>query len=111
MLVTPQRGKEETMGPTDVLVGVDGSASGLTALRWAATEASRRGAALRVLLAYHWRFPGVEQVAGEELAETNRTQAHAIVADAVARAGSVAPGLDVYGSAAEGQAAAMLLEA
>lgn len=42
-----------------VVVGVDGSPSSVTALRWAAREASMRGVSLRVVSAYHWDVPPV----------------------------------------------------
>ncbi|MCE3553161.1 universal stress protein [Pseudonocardia sp. RS11V-5] len=43
----------DTSGPA-VVVGVDGSDSALDAVRWAATEADRRGAALRLVEAVPW---------------------------------------------------------
>ena len=42
-----------TSGPA-VVVGVDGSDSALDAVRWAAAEAARRGAALRLVAAVPW---------------------------------------------------------
>jgi nucleotide-binding universal stress UspA family protein len=42
------------MAATGIVVGVDGSAPSRAALRWAATEARRRRAPLRVLLSYEW---------------------------------------------------------
>ncbi len=38
------------MSQNTVVVGVDGSEHSLVAARWAATEAQRRGAALRIVL-------------------------------------------------------------
>ncbi len=99
------------MDTTEVVVGFDRSAPSLTALHWAAAEAGRRGVPLRVVLAYHWRFPGAERMAGEDFAETVHQQARTIVAEAVVRARKVTPGLDAHGSTVEGQAAAALLEA
>ncbi|BCY09990.1 universal stress protein [Actinoplanes sp. L3-i22] len=37
-----------------IVVGVDGSASGRRALRWAAREAAGPGTAVRAVLAWHW---------------------------------------------------------
>ena len=95
----------------DVVVGFDGSAPALGALRWAAAEAGRRGVRLRVLLSYHWRFPGAERIAGEATVDALREQAHVVVAEAVAQARKVTPGLEALGSTVEGHAAGALLDA
>jgi nucleotide-binding universal stress UspA family protein len=41
---------------TAVVVGVDGSDPALAAVRWAAVEAARRGAQLRLVAAVPWRI-------------------------------------------------------
>ncbi|WP_214401405.1 universal stress protein [Pseudonocardia lacus] len=53
-----------------VVVGIDGSASALDAARWAALEARRRGAPLRLMTAYPWtrQFDG-----GVGLGESHRS--------------------------------------
>jgi nucleotide-binding universal stress UspA family protein len=51
----------------DVVVGFDGSASSRRAVRWAAAEAGRQNAPLRVVLAYHPRWPGANVATGGEL--------------------------------------------
>jgi nucleotide-binding universal stress UspA family protein len=40
--------------PSVIVVGLDDSPSGRRALAWAAAEASRRGATLQVITAWHW---------------------------------------------------------
>src|SRR3569833_2941376 len=45
--------------PMSVLVGIDVSAQGTAALRWAAKEAALRMTTLRVLHAFPWPLPGV----------------------------------------------------
>jgi nucleotide-binding universal stress UspA family protein len=42
------------VGRPVVTVGVDGSECALRAVRWAAAEAARRGAALRLVTAFGW---------------------------------------------------------
>lgn len=78
-------------GGAAVVVGVDGSDSALAAVRWAAEEASRRGAVLRLVAAVAWMayepvgesaFRGDERriltVAAEGHLETARTAARRI---------------------------------
>lgn len=96
---------------TDVVVGVDGSAPSLAALRWAATEARYRKAALQILLAYHWRFPGARLLATHGVAEAIYEQTNQVVEEAVALARKTAPDVDVRGFAVFGHPAPVLLEA
>ncbi|MEV0132091.1 universal stress protein [Dactylosporangium sp. NPDC050688] len=83
---------------TDVVVGTDGSASGTSAVRWAADHAARTGARLRVVCVYQWHLPGPIGSAAEMDASA-RGQAEAVVAAAVADAHAARPGLDVQGGA------------
>src|SRR5690242_6404072 len=87
-----------TMNATDIVVGIDGSPSSRTALRWAARHATRTGAPLRVLLAYHWRQPGsfATSAALEQAADDH---AERVVAEALAEARAVAPEAPVTGAA------------
>jgi len=96
---------------TEVVVGVDGSAPSRDALRWAAAEAGRRGLPLRVLLAYHWRIPGVRFASSAQLELAAQELAELTVEDAVAEATSVSPGLAVTGSAVLGGASDTLIGA
>lgn len=80
-----------------VVVGVDGSASGLAAVEVAAREARLRGAALRVVHAFIW--PAMHVPLGPSpLGPPEgglRNMADRLVAEAVERARAVAPGVDV----------------
>jgi nucleotide-binding universal stress UspA family protein len=86
-----------------VVVGVDGSAPGTAALKWAATEAWLREVGLRVLVAYHWRRLGAHGDA-RRAAQRRATE---IIDDAVAQARAITP--DVHGGAVLGSAAPTLL--
>lgn len=80
-----------------VVVGVDGSASSLAAVEAAAVEARRRGAALRVVHAFIWPALHVP-LDGSPLAPDDaglRNMARRAVAEAVERARSTAPELDI----------------
>jgi nucleotide-binding universal stress UspA family protein len=76
-----------------IVVGVDGSPQAVPVVAWAAAEALRRGAELRVLTAYR-REPAPE-----------------ILQEAVARAHAIAPGVEVRCLALPGYAVPMLLHA
>nr|WP_240943243.1 universal stress protein [Planosporangium thailandense] len=95
----------------DVVVGVDGSACGEAALRWAATEAGRRAVPLRVLMAYQPGWPGLRFAVGAGQEEAARTIAEAVVGAAVDDARSLAPGLAVRGDAVAGHPAELLVAA
>src|SRR5690349_2922579 len=99
-----------TMNATGIVVGVDGSASSRAALRWAAAQAERSGAPLRVLLGYHWRMPGTFDTSAE-LEQAAKDQAQLVVDEAVAEARAIAPDVTVTGHAVLGNAAAALLRA
>jgi nucleotide-binding universal stress UspA family protein len=94
-----------------VVVGVDGSASALRAVRLAATEAHRRHRPLRVVHAYIWPLlhvsgaPPADGPPGAGL----RQQAHRIVDEAVTVAAATVPDLPVTGEIIDGTAAAVLL--
>jgi nucleotide-binding universal stress UspA family protein len=89
-----------------IVVGVDGSAGSTAAVRWAAVEAQRREAELRVLTAYHRHSPEGRQARAVPDAETA-----AIMHDAVTLARSVAPGVEVRCVALPGYAVPILLHA
>ncbi|BCM64792.1 MULTISPECIES: universal stress protein [Streptomyces] len=80
-----------------VVVGVDGSASSLTAVEAAAREARLRGAGLRVVHA--WMWPAMHVPLGPSPMGPPeggfRTMVDRLVAEAVERAGTTAPDVDV----------------
>ncbi|MFF5229598.1 universal stress protein [Dactylosporangium sp. NPDC000521] len=94
-----------------VVVGADGGEPSLQAVRWAAEEAARRGAPLRVLLAYYWRTPLAAFAPASELAETARRSADTLVADIAREASAAHPEADVRAEAVQGHPAEALLTA
>ncbi|GAA4586773.1 nucleotide-binding universal stress UspA family protein [Actinoplanes octamycinicus] len=82
-----------------VVVGVNGTAAGLAAVRLAAREAVSRGTLLTVLHAFSW-----------DEAESRRT-ASRVVEEAVTTAQRSTPGLDVRGQLVDGPAARVLRKA
>jgi nucleotide-binding universal stress UspA family protein len=86
------------MNRIDVVVGVDGSAPGREALRWAAAEAARRGSPLRVVHAYRPPWLVEEIATGTRLDTAVLAHAEKVLADAVEEARVTAPGLEVTGS-------------
>jgi nucleotide-binding universal stress UspA family protein len=77
-----------------VVVGVDGSVAGGTAVRWAAGEAAARDATLRIVHAFVWPVYRVP-VGPSEVAPGLRAAAELTVRDAVELAGKTAPGVRV----------------
>jgi nucleotide-binding universal stress UspA family protein len=80
-----QRADDDSSPPPgrDVVVGVDGTEVGLGAVRWAAEEAARRGAPLRILHAAPYLGPG--STAGAPPPELPRARGITAVAYTVAR--------------------------
>nr|WP_296069771.1 universal stress protein [uncultured Actinoplanes sp.] len=85
------------MNKTRIVVGADGSPGSVAAVRWAAAEARRRKAELRVLTAYHRQPEGGD--------------AAAVVHDAIAHARSAAPDVEMRCLALHGYAVPILLHA
>ncbi|SCL26820.1 universal stress protein [Micromonospora inyonensis] len=94
-----------------VVVGVDGSAQALRAVRLAAVEADRRQRPLRVVHAYIWPLLHVSGAppAGGPPGSGLRQQAHRIVDEAVDEARAAVADLPVTGEIIDGGAAAVLL--
>ncbi len=96
---------------TDIVVGVDGSRCGSAALRWAAAEASRREARLRVVCAYEIPRLSGRIDAQSELEQAAREHANDVVASAAAEARDLLPDLTITTATAAGSPARVLLEA
>jgi nucleotide-binding universal stress UspA family protein len=96
-----------------IVVGVDGSPEGRTAVEVAAKEAARRRVALRVVHGFIWPYMKVPLGPAEHgPAEGGlRHQADRIVADAVKAARLAAPGIRVSGEVIVGSAAQALIAA
>jgi nucleotide-binding universal stress UspA family protein len=104
----------EGSGQELVVVGVDGSAESVAALRWAARYATATGARVRALLA--WHYPGAAGgpptgIAPEPIHEQTEAQMHETLDAAIASAyeGQVTAGVEK--STAYGHPAQALIDA
>ena len=97
----------EDGGQELVVVGVDGSAESVAALRWAARYATATGARVRALLA--WHYPGAAggppiEKAPAAIHEQTDAQMHEALDAAIAKAGQEAAGVErgtTYGHPAQ----------
>jgi nucleotide-binding universal stress UspA family protein len=96
-----------------VLVGVDGSDTATEALRWAALEAGRRGAPLRVVHAWVWPLYRVNlgPAEGAPPGAGLQAQAERILEEASELAQKVSPGLEVSTELLTGDASTRLVGA
>lgn len=96
----------------DVVVGVDGTAASAAALRWAAAEAARSGARLRIVHAFDDRATGgalqARPAGPADAARDAGQRAETAVAAAVAAARAYRPGIEASGHAVAGDAARVL---
>jgi nucleotide-binding universal stress UspA family protein len=104
-----------------ILVGVDGSAGGLRALRWAATEARVRGASLHVVHA--WMVPLIDAIpepwaigtpavgSEDKVYEHLAAAARSVLDTALEEARTAEPDLELVGELVESRAAPALLAA
>lgn len=95
-----------------ILVGVDGSECAKAALAFAAREAALRGAYLRIVCTWEspaWVSMGLLAPSPDAFTG-HREHAEAVVREAVARAGELAPSVPCEGKALEGQPADVLLQ-
>ncbi|WP_189227621.1 universal stress protein, partial [Saccharothrix coeruleofusca] len=86
-----------------IVVGVDGSASALAAVRWAAAEAARRNASVE--LVHACQVPAAEHGARQAFEELGRER----LAEAARVARAAAPGVEVGATLVTGQPAAVLI--
>src|SRR5690242_6120454 len=99
------------MGTGRIVVGTDGSPSGMTAVRWAAGNAECADMPLDVVVAYHWEVPGRWYGSARESTAAADERAGAIAAAAVAEAERVAPHVTVTTALLLGDPAPVLLHA
>ena len=79
-----------------VVVGVDGSADALRAVRWAAREAVRRNADLHLVAAILWsddRLPGIPAIGPDRTGDVLKHLADTALEEAEAAAAEAAPGV------------------
>lgn len=96
-----------------VVVGVDGSAQALRAVRWAAPEARRRRAALRLITAFAWtddRMVGLPALGSAPYGEHLRSAATKALAAAAATAAEADPDVSVVQELVPGFPGGVLLE-
>jgi nucleotide-binding universal stress UspA family protein len=103
----------EGSGQELVVVGVDGSAESIAALRWAARYATAAGARVRALLA--WHYPGAvggppPGMAPEPVHDQTEAQMHETLDAAIARAYEGQETAGVEKSTAYGHPAQALIE-
>ncbi|AEN13609.1 MULTISPECIES: universal stress protein [unclassified Streptomyces] len=78
--------------PVTITVGLDGTGHSVAAADWAAHEAVRRGAALRLVYAWAWRAGDTSYVGDREAEER---MVRAVLGDAESRVTAAHPSLDV----------------
>ena len=95
-----------------ILVGVDGSAEAVNAVRWAAQTAKLEGADLKIVSAYTTTTsdyaPGL--VIPQDVIDAIRGEVSKYVQDAAKVADEAAPGITIHGSIAEGDAAHVMID-
>ncbi|AGL16931.1 universal stress protein [Actinoplanes sp. N902-109] len=98
------------MARTDVVVGTDGTVAGAAAVQWAAREAGRRGAPLRIVHVFDWDYDELHSDCTGGRADVARQIAETVVRAAVRQARTAAPGVEVEGDVLTGDAGAHLIE-
>ncbi|MFT3659862.1 MAG: universal stress protein [Gordonia sp. (in: high G+C Gram-positive bacteria)] len=95
-----------------ILVGVDGSAESVNAVRWAAQTAKLENAELKIVSAYTTTTsdyaPGL--VIPQDVIDAIRGEVSKYVQDAARVAEEAAPGIVIHGSIAEGDAAHVMID-
>jgi nucleotide-binding universal stress UspA family protein len=95
----------------DIVVGIDGSQQSGAAVRWAAAEARRHDAPLRILIAYSWNGPAEALGGVGELPDVIAQQFDQMATAAAAEARALEPGIDVSGAAVIGDPVSALRQA
>jgi nucleotide-binding universal stress UspA family protein len=97
------------MWTRNILVGTDGSDGSRTAVRWAAREAERGGAQLRIVYAFDWEWHAARYTVGSEFVDEARQHADAVIASAADEARTVAPAIHIKADALIGNPVPQLL--
>jgi nucleotide-binding universal stress UspA family protein len=97
------------MRTSAIVVGTDG-ASSRAAVEWAAREAARRHALLRIVHAFDWEWTSARFDSGKEYLDLARQLADAVTVTAMDQARAVAPTIKVEADALIGNPAPRLLE-
>jgi len=95
-------------GEAPVVVGVNGSAAGLAAVRLAAREAVARGRELRIVHAFTW--PGMPAHGQPKGYAASRRDADRVLRQAMTAARRATPGVRVTGEVVDGQASRVLVQ-
>jgi nucleotide-binding universal stress UspA family protein len=98
------------MGGRVVVVGTDGTPSSTAAVRWAAHEAARRNALLRITCAYDRDWEAASPCAGGEPIDVSGSIAASATVAAMDEARRAEPGVRVERDPAAGNAARLLLD-
>ncbi|GGK75140.1 universal stress protein [Mangrovihabitans endophyticus] len=93
-----------------IVVGTDGAAPSKAAVRWAAREAERQGATLRIVHAFDWDWREAWYDYGDQYAEMAEKIAATVTANATDLAVAAAPGIEVRADTMMGHAAPRLLD-
>ncbi len=99
--------------PRTIVVGVDGSDDALRAVRWAATEAHRRGAVLRLVTALPWtddQLVGLPGVGQDRYGDQLRAESEKLLVAAVAVATDTVPGIPTEHALVIGSASGVLAD-
>jgi nucleotide-binding universal stress UspA family protein len=99
------------MRTSQIVVGTDGTASSRAAVEWAAREAARRRALLRIVHVFDWEWASARYDAGSEYLDVARQMADALTGAALGQARAVAPRIYMVTDALIGNPVPRLLEA
>ena len=98
------------MRTSQIVVGTDGTESSRAAVEWAAREASRRQALLRIVHVFDWEWASARYDTGSEYLDIARQLADAVTGAAMSHARAVAPRIEVETDALIGNPVPRLLE-